>query len=399
MTMPLTSLDAILAPMSAAEFKRDILGRQPLHLPGEAGKWAGVMSWDTLNRLLGMSSIWSAASLPLVLDKDPVPAAAYAAPAVGRDSGQVLRPDPKKVQDHLRRGATLVANDIDQLTPELRAFSAAMEAALGGKVQGNLYLSSKRKQGFRVHYDTHDVFAVHVMGEKRWFVFEGRAEAPIAHPMFKGQPQEHHDEAKGALWREIRLKAGDLLYLPRGQYHYALADDGPCAHIAFGVTYPIGLDVVTYLFERMIAEPIARHNLPQDDPALLREQLAAIGRRIGEVLGDAAALKDIAAFMAGFRYPRVEYELPGLIERAEERWSVRARGVRLVEQGGRAGLVKEGSREAVEVPGGIKAHVAWVLGRPSFTRGELTAAFAGEPASKHDKLLVDLERMALIAVA
>ena len=81
-----------------------------------------------------------------------------------------------------------------------------MEDALGGKVQGNLYLSSKRKQGFRVHYDTHDVFAVHVMGEKTWFVFEGRADAPIAHPMFKGLPPEHHEQAKGKLWREVRLQ-------------------------------------------------------------------------------------------------------------------------------------------------------------------------------------------------
>lgn len=399
MTQTMDSLDAILAPMPATEFLQEVLGRRPLHLAGPAEKWASVMGWETLNRLLGMSAIWSTASLPLVLDKDPVPASAYAAPAVGRDGGQVLRPDPEKVQQFLRRGATLVANDIDQLTPELRAFAGAMEAGLGGKVQGNLYLSSKRKQGFRVHYDTHDVFAVHVMGEKTWFVFEGRAEAPIAHPVFKGQTQEHHDAAKGALWKEIRLKAGDLLYLPRGQYHYALADDGPCAHIAFGMTYPIGLDVVTYLFERVIAEPLARHNLPQGDAAELAARLQAIGGRIAEILGDATTLKDVEAFIRGFRYPRGEYELPGLIEAAEERWAVRAKGVRLVEQAGRAGLVKEGNREAVEVPGGLKAHVAWVLARPEFTRRELSSAFSGEPASKHDKLLADLERMALIAAA
>jgi hypothetical protein len=395
----LDSFDAIVAPMSAAAFKAEVLGRRPLHLEGRPDKWATLMSWPVLNELLGMSSIWSAASLPLVLDKDPVPATAYAAPAVGRDGGQVLRPDPNKVQDYLRRGATLVANDIDQLTPALRAFAGAMEEALGGKVQGNLYLSSKRKQGFRVHYDTHDVFAVHVMGEKRWFVFEGRAEVPIAHPLFKSQPQDHHDRAKGALWKEIRLKAGDLLYLPRGQYHYALADDGPCAHIAFGVTYPIGLDVVSYLFERMVAEPLARHNLPQGDAAALDRRLQELAERIAAVLGDARTRQDVASFIAGYRYPRAEYTLPELIEQAEERWAVRSKGVRLVEVGGRCGLAREGSREAVEVPVEVKAEIAWILARPGFTREELARAFAEAPRAKIDRLLRDLERMALIVAA
>lgn len=395
----LDSLDAILAPLGARRFLDEYLGKRPLHLEGAADKWAEVMSWPVLGRLLGMASVWSGNSLLLVLDKEPVPIGSYAAPAVGRDGGQVMRPDPAKVQEWLGRGATLVANDIDQLTPELRAFCGAMERELGGKVQSNLYLSSKRKQAFRVHYDTHDVFAVHTMGEKTWFVFEGRAEWPIAHPMFKGLPPEHHDRAKGELWREIRMRPGDLLYLPRGQYHYALADDGACAHVAFGITYPIGLDVVTYLFERMVAEPLARANLPQGDPAALRERLMALGERVEAVLREPQAQADIERFIAGYRYPRAEYDLPGQIESAEERWRRRAQGVRLVEQGGRAGLVKEGTRQAVEIPAAVKAEVAWVLARPEFTRRELANAFAAEPPAKLDKLLADLEKMALIAPA
>jgi mannose-6-phosphate isomerase-like protein (cupin superfamily) len=394
----LDSFDAILAPLGGEKFKTEFLGKAPLHLPGNQAKWQEVMNWDILNRLLGMVSIWSANSLPIVLDKEPVPVNSYAAPAVGRDGGQVMRPDPIKVQAFLERGATLVANDIEQLTPELRAFAGAMESALGGKVQGNLYLSSKRRQGFRVHYDTHDVFAVHAMGEKTWFVFEGRADAPIAHPMFKGLPPEHHEQAKGKLWREVRLKAGDLLYLPRGQYHYALADDGACAHIAFGVTYPIGLDVMTYLFDRMVAEPIARRNLPQDGEKALTTRLGELAQRITAVLQEPATTADLRRFMEGYRYARAEYDLPRIIEsaRSDERWSLKARSVRLVEQGGRAGLVREGTREAVEVPISVKSQVAWVLSRPQFSRAELGAAFPAEPANNIEKLLGDLRRMAII---
>ena len=251
------NFDTAMAPIGEEAFKRDYLGKRPVHIEGAAGKFASIMTFEILNRLLQASTIWSTASLVLMLDKEAVPPEHYATIAIGRDGGQVLRPDPAKVKAFLRRGATLVANDIDQLTPELNGFCAELERALGGKVQANLYLSSKRKQGFRVHFDTHDVLAVHVEGEKVWHVFEGCADAPIAHNMFKSLPQSHHDEAKGGLWKEVRLKPGDVLYLPRGQYHYALAEDGGCIHIAFGVTYPIGMDVVQYLQQQILTEPLA----------------------------------------------------------------------------------------------------------------------------------------------
>lgn len=391
------SFEEITAPLGAERFRAEHLGKAPVHLEGAPDRFAEVMSWEILNRLLGMSSIWAAGSLQLVLDKEPVPASAYCAVAPGRDGGQVLRPDPAKVKALLRRGATAVANDIDQLTPELAAFSKSLEEAVGGKVQANLYLSSRRKQGFRVHFDTHDVFAVHCMGEKTWMVFEGRGEDPIAHPLFKNLGQEHHDRAKGALWKEVRLQPGHLLYLPRGQYHYALADDGPCVHIAFGVTYPIGLDVMSWLFERMVAEPVARANLPQGDEQALADRLAAIAGRIAAILGEPATAAEMRRQIAGFRYSRESYDLPGLIEQAGERFVVRAEGIRLLEKGGRWALVRSATREAVEVPPAVRAKVAWILGRGAFLRTELHAAFAAEEPAALDRFLGDMQRMRLVA--
>src|SRR3546814_12960582 len=36
----------------------------------------------------------------------------------------------------------------------------------------------------------------------------------------------------------IRMQPGDLLYIPRGRYHDALASENGALHIAFGVTLP-----------------------------------------------------------------------------------------------------------------------------------------------------------------
>ena len=246
---------------------------------------------------------------------------------------------------------------------------------LGGKVQANLYLSSKRKQGFRAHFDFHDVFATHVMGEKTWTVFKGVADHPIKNPMFDGWPQERHEQLKGELWREIRLQPGDLLYLPRGQYHYALADDGPCAHIAWGVTYPIGMDAVSYAFERMMGEAVGRANLPARSRRRCRRDWPRSARSSRPSLASRRRSTTCSGSARHFRWPRETYDLPELIEHSEEAFRVRRDGVRLVAHGGRHGLVREGSRQAVEVPAAMQSQVAWVLDRDRFAKSELAAAF------------------------
>jgi bifunctional lysine-specific demethylase and histidyl-hydroxylase MINA len=389
------TFDDLMAPLGAETFRRDYLGQRPVHIEGGADKFVSLMNWSILERLLAVNTLWDTTRLDLVLDKELVAKAAYAGsqPAI---TGLPIA-DPLKVKRYVQQGATMVLNDIDQLTPELTAFAKTMEDALGGKVQGNLYQSSRRRQGFKVHYDTHDVFAVHCEGEKVWPVFEGRAEDPIAHNMFKGVPQEAHEEAKGKLWKEVRLKPGDLLYLPRGQYHYALADDGGCIHIAMGVTYPIGIDLVGYLYERLIADPLCRRNLPQGDGAALDGHLAALGERISSIMTEPATRRDIEAFIKGYRYVREPYDMAKLLEPAAVTYAVKANGVKLIEQQGRHGLVKEGSRQAVAVPKEVAAMVAWVLKREAFERGELDQAFAAADKPALDRFIQDMERMALIA--
>lgn len=389
------SFDDIMAPLGAEAFRRDYLGKRPVHIEGGASKFASIMSWQVLERLLATNTLWDTTRLLLVLDKEAVPPTAYASPQASITGAAMA--DPGKVKRYVRQGATMVLNDIDQLTPELSAFAKCMEDALGGKVQGNLYQSSRRRQGFKVHYDTHDVFAVHCEGEKVWPVFEGRAEDPIAHPLFKNVPQEAHEKAKGKLWKEVRMKPGDLLYLPRGQYHYALADDGGCIHIAMGVTYPIGIDVVSYLFERLIADPLCRKNLPQGEPGELGRHLAALGGRIGEILSEERTQADVEAFIQGYRYSRESFDMAALLDPVAESYVVKAEGIRLVEQQGRHGLAKAGTRQAVAVPQELVPMVAWVLERERFARQELEGAFPQVGAAALDKFVADMQRMLLIA--
>ncbi len=389
---------SIIAPLTPETFEREYLGRKPLYLETGPERFREVMNWQVLNRLLGMNTIWSQASLELVLDGQRLPPQAYASPAPGRDGGQVLRPEVERVKGYLRRGATLVLNDIDQLTPELSAFCRALENALGCRVQANLYMSSKKRQGFHVHADNHDVLAVHFEGEKRWFVFEGRAEWPIAHRMFESIPQEVHEKAKGELWREVRMKPGDLLYLPRGQYHYALAEEGGCIHIAFGLTWPIGLDVMSYLYERMVQESLGRQDLPRREEEL-RDYLQRLGERLRDLASDAKTLADLKALQRRWRWPRETYDLPDLLTAPSPRFRLKARGLKLLRQNGKQLLVDQRNRRAVEVPEDYVPLVSWVLARDGFPREAFDAAFSDRPKELRERVLKDLEAMAVVAPA
>ena len=392
--------DDIMAPIGKQAFMADYEGKKPLHLKGAADKFANVMSWPLLNDLLGQATIWSGQSLMLVLDKETVPAPQYCDPAVGRDGGPVQRPDPSKVQSYLQKGATLVANDIDNLSEGLTAFSRSMEEALGGKVQGNLYCSSKRRQGFAAHFDTHDVFAVHVEGTKTWHIYEGVAEHPIAHPMFKTLGRDHHEKAKGKLLMDVKMEPGDLLYLPRGQYHDALADEGGAVHIAFGVTYPIGMDVMSMLFDKVLAKPIFRANLPRPGIGGLDQRLQTLADEIGGILKDPKTLSAVMGVQRDFSYPRHDYDLPALLNKAaDQSYQVDGHGIRLIEQGGRYGLVKAGTRNAIEVPAEVSNMVDWVLKQQQFVRTDLAKTFPDRSSAELDKLLTDLENMRLIRIS
>ena len=73
-------------------------------------------------------------------------------------------------------------------------------------------------------------------------------------------------------------------------------------------------------------------------------------------------------------------------------------GLRLIEQGGRIGLVRAGSRQAIEVPAEMKALIAWALERERFSRSELTSAFAGQGSAVVERFLTESTRMGILEI-
>ena len=362
MLEPPFSFDAIMAPLGAERFFAEYEGKQPLHLKGAADKFAAVMTWARLNDLLGQATIWSHNSLKLLLDKEPIPAARYCTTALGRDGGQVLRPDSDKVKDY--PAARRDPGRQRHRPSEPRADRVRRTRWSGRSAARCRATSTCRRAAARASPPTSTPTTSMPCTSRAprpgTSTRAGRVD-PIAHPLFKTLSREHHEQAKGAKLMDVHMEPGDLLYLPRGQYHDALADEGGAVHIAFGVTYPIGFDVMTLLFDRVAAEPEFRANLPRPDGpaagALAGRSSAALGERIQPASWPSPGPRRRSRRCnAASAMPRHAYDLPGLLEQpAEDRFRVRAKGIRLVQQGGRYGLVQEGSRAATEVPADVSA--------------------------------------------
>ncbi len=255
-----TTFRQIVSPILPEEFFRAIFEQRPVHIPGAPEKVEDIFSWAEFNRLLNMSKLWSDRSMKIVLDGQNLDLAEHGRVGQTREGYQAIMPRAEEITALLRRGATVILDLIETLSPGVAGVCAALQTATGGVAVCNAYCSWRAHQGFMAHFDNTDVLALHIEGSKVWRIYEGRVDNAIdveGHNYGSFSP-EHHAGAKGDLLDEIEMKPGDVLYLPRGQYHEALASSDASLHLSFGIGQPTGIDLITRLLRSLPDESLCR---------------------------------------------------------------------------------------------------------------------------------------------
>lgn len=277
------SLDDLLHPITPAEFRAGYEGRKPLHIPAAPGApKRAVLDWAGFNRLLNQSSIWNAATLKMVANGDPIPPEQYCT-TVQTQAGPVIRPVPAKVQTLMSMGASVIAGDVQLLTPEFQSLSALLGRTWAALIGANIYCSFGGVQAFSTHYDLHDVFAIQTEGEKTWRLYQNQADSPVALPDEDADPRAWFTRTRGPLMQEVRMRPGDVLYLPRGWYHDAITTEGASLHVTFSVTPLYGRVLFSLLESAALQDPAFRAWLvpaAADNGKALSAQLADLGRRL-----------------------------------------------------------------------------------------------------------------------
>src|SRR3989440_1878654 len=254
---PLRTLAEMLEPHAPEEFLASSWGVRLLHVGGRAGKFARLMPWSRLNEILRRQRL-DFPRLRLVRDGKPLPVSSYLRHTTGaRGRSNIPRLKPTELTKHLREGATLVLDAVDELSDPVQELAEGLELFFREHVQVNLYAGWQTSRGFDLHWDDHDVFILQAAGRKRWSVYGQtrpyplvadveRAEKPTSEPLWEGT-----------------LEDGDLLYIPRGWWHVALPLAEPTLHLTVGIHNRTGLDLLRWLTDRTSASEIFRQDLPR----------------------------------------------------------------------------------------------------------------------------------------
>jgi ribosomal protein L16 Arg81 hydroxylase len=160
---------------------------------------------------------------------------------------------------HFANGATIILNQLERHVAPLQSFVRALERTFSTRFQANVYLTPKSAQGFKTHYDSHDVFILQIHGSKRWVLYD----TPIRLPMH-GQSYERSRPPAGEPTLDFVLHPGDTVYIPRGTMHDARTDQNcDSLHVTVGVMQASWTEVlIEAVAQAALDDPEFRRGLP-----------------------------------------------------------------------------------------------------------------------------------------
>ena len=240
------SFKDLIAPLSVEDFFADYWEKTYLHRPSDRGRFGDYFSLRDVDTWL--ASVRSGLPDSILIT----------APEGSEERTDRYRPREIGVDvayAALAKGSSLVLNHMEDW-PSLLGLVKSLARDFHADVGVNAYLTPKGGKTFPIHTDKHDVLILHLEGEKVWRLHEfSLLQLDISQKRNLRFPQEWYGRTKTPQLAEIRLQPGDLLYIPRGMPHYAIAQDSACLHLTVSITPLYWLD-----FLKIAAEHAALHS-------------------------------------------------------------------------------------------------------------------------------------------
>lgn len=247
--MPISSLDAILNPVSTESFFSDYFETGPLYIHRERPDFFGdLLSLDDIDNILTTQRL-----------VHPHVRAVSAERTI--EHGEYCRADHTIDPDRLLQlhadGATIILNHLHLQHIKLSELCAALENSFGAPLQTNIYLTPPHAKGFRAHFDTHDVFILQIEGRKNWVLYQQAIGLPL-----EGQSE---DVEPGEQTARINLTPGESMYIPRGLVHDATSQDSRSLHVTLGILSYTWADVLAEaMAEGILGSARFRRALPRE---------------------------------------------------------------------------------------------------------------------------------------
>ncbi|XP_011877058.1 PREDICTED: bifunctional lysine-specific demethylase and histidyl-hydroxylase NO66 isoform X2 [Vollenhovia emeryi] len=140
---------------------------------------------------------------------------------------------PSVVWDYYQNQCSVRMLNPQTFIPAIHALNSTLQESFGCFVGANLYLTPPNSQGFAPHYDDVEAFILQIEGQKRWRLYKPLS----ANEYLPRYSSKNFDQSEiGEPILDTVVKAGDLLYLPRGTIHQGTTlDDTHSLHVTLSV--------------------------------------------------------------------------------------------------------------------------------------------------------------------
>ena len=272
--------------LNQRDFRETYFEQKPHHFQGALTE--RPFTWSSIDRLLHMLD--PASPTIRLFHHGQLPEHAYTDEFVELGKPR-RRLNKSKFYEYLQSGATLQINWLERYSVEAKRLCLEVGRFAGAQTSGNAYLSFSGDGTFGKHWDTHDVFAIQLIGRKRWRLFAPTLPLPLAHQSH--DRSGHQCPAEPSI--ELTMEEGDVLYLPRGWWHHVVPLQVGSLHFSVGCYTPKLFDYVVQTSAKYLElEVAARRSFSPND---YRETLAQLLENLKVVLADPA---NAAAFDLDF---------------------------------------------------------------------------------------------------
>ncbi|XP_040007199.1 ribosomal oxygenase 2 isoform X2 [Xiphias gladius] len=210
---PVSLFESLIQPMGTEQFFREFWEKKPLHLQRSDSSTASY--YQSLFQLSDLQSLCSQ-GLNYYRDINVVRCINGKKEVLNKE-GQVKSSVLTKYL--VQNKATIQFHQPQRFKDELWRIQEKLECFFGALVGSNVYITPQKSQGLPVHYDDVEVFILQLEGQKQWLLYSPTV--PLA-----ADYSVELEERIGSPTHNIILKAGDLLYFPRGTIHQASTPAG-----------------------------------------------------------------------------------------------------------------------------------------------------------------------------
>lgn len=253
--MPATySLEKLLHPTTPATFEAEYREKKPLLVKrGDASYYDDLLNLEMIDRVITTMHPKHPDVFLANAAVAEIKAAEYTYP-----SGLI---NVGRLYSLFEAGSTIVMSNLELQLKALADFCRSLESEASARFQANIYLTPHNAQGFRRHYDAHDVFVIQLEGSKHWRVYDTPIELPLPGEPF--HPKDFDIDPDATPTMEFDLEAGDVFYLPRGIMHDAVSTQTTSLHITLGT---FGANWTALILEAIakvgVHHPEMRRSLP-----------------------------------------------------------------------------------------------------------------------------------------